>query len=57
MKILPRCPFCFELCHKKSLGQAEGSYEAILMILNRFSSDLGALGRCFADFRFNLETR
>jgi hypothetical protein len=45
--------FVFELCHKMSLGQAEGVIRAILMILNRFSSDLGAFGTCFADFRFN----
>ena len=48
--------FVFELCHKMSLGQAEGVIRAILMILKRFSSDLGAFGTCFVDFRFNLET-
>ena len=37
-----RCLFCFELCHKMSLGQAEGVIRAILRTLRRFSRDFGA---------------
>ena len=51
-----RCLFCFELCHKMSSGQAEEVLRAILMILNRFSSDLGALGLAFQIFASIMET-